>query len=91
MTTKESCFRQEIVLDIFEVERYLTSLGYKVSAEDDLFEMWPSYLSDGQHNDSYWKLYRHWIRTESGQTWWDTICEKLELDPSKRILFWVSW
>lgn len=92
MTTRESCFRKEIVLNILEVERYLRSLGYTVSMEDDLFEMWPEYLRNGHHNDSYWHLYRDWIKTREGTGWWDVICEELELQPGdNRIVFWVSW
>lgn len=102
MTTAADCFREEIVLNYIEVDLYLRELGYDTHSGDDLVAMWEEYMNFG--NDRYCQLYRHWIKTDAGRLWWDTICEELgivqvyeNLTPGKpyisptRLVFWVSW
>ncbi len=75
-TTKDECFDQVIVLDFFQVMRYLQEQGYG-DVHDPMFEMFPEWAQYG--NDSYWHLYRHWIKTEEGKMLWDIIAMELGL------------
>lgn len=89
-----------VVLDFYKVMDFINDKVIGPDVHDAMFGMFPDWCN--YSNDSYWHLYRDWIKTEGGKQTWDTICELLEINqdlpawesgykPTLSIVFWVSW
>ena len=89
-------YDHKLFLDFFATADYLCGkvIGNNGDISGALMDMFPEHAQKG--NDSYWRLYRDWIKTDAGRDTWDTLCEQLGIDqslygPYFQIVFWVSW
>lgn len=93
-----SCFEIQKILRWDNVERYLNNNN--LWHNPDILEMFSN--NDVEfHNDSYAKIYRHWIKNDDDLRLFDLICEVFEIEheiatygkkeDTTKLVFWISW
>jgi hypothetical protein len=100
---KESCSELVQVFDFFNVMSWLSNneLWDKKEIHDDMFELIDAF-DEGSPNDSYQRIYRHWIKKDNLKLLFDIICAEFGIthefskysripEDETKIVFWVSW